>query len=257
LFLRGFESSAHFQVVWRMGRKSDDHGLYECLSAEMRCIMSKYPRGIGSKQAFEDFIRQHRMNIDDLSAEQIELIEKYFGDHVRLSFDFNGRVVTSGKASSNKLCIDLHFKNRFFSSANHEDGRSFLHGLDGLEFWLKILKEHIGPQSAGTSLIYIVGTHLDQAQSDPASRKVQMAALLDKYKFDVPVFVHELSLHPIGSQLNSGVDVLHDDIVSRVKDLTNMGETVPSIYLEVEQKISLLQRQKMDDMQSKRALSCQ
>jgi len=116
-------------------------------------------------------------------------------------------------------------------------------GLDGLKFWLKSLRFHLGNDNLDKNTnkplfsIFIVGTHLDhysvnQDEQNVKERKEKIEKILKDLDIKFGTEVIEIS-----SMNLENIEDLQDKIWDTISNHSYMGERVPSSYLSINDEI--------------------
>ena len=222
--------------MWNMKPRPDGDCFYECLHAETRGIL-KMPEMIRTKEEFEKWRGIHAKNESLDSESFLEKVEALFGKRLKIQLD---RPNVASKAVRVKSNLDviarMKMEDGVFSSAkykiNLQEGNS-MHGINSVRFWLNSLSIHFNRHSFDkSSVIHIVGTHLDQCNGTPEFRKSLILDVLKELKIDVPVFIHEVSLYPIPEveELMPGLNKFRTELYESIRRLPHMGEKVPRSY---------------------------
>jgi hypothetical protein len=218
--------------------------------AEIRAIPHTLPISISSRQRFDAFIARHiDRRSGTLSQEGVKKLEKCFEGSIALTIMIPGGSVVSGIARPKASPITIHFSNRQYSSRNLPANLDSLTGFDGLRFWLKTIKAHLGSESRSTCLIFIVGTHMDKVVLGAKDiRHGWVRELFNELELQIPFEYHEIGMYPIQqcNELMPGFQELKNSILDRTRESSHMGELVPKPYLAIESAISTMAKaQKM------------
>jgi len=121
-------------------------------------------------------------------------------------------------------------------------------GLEGLKFWLKSLKFHLGNGSLDKNTnkplfsIFIVGTHLDhysinQDEQSIKKRKEKIQEILNELDIKFPIEITEVS-----SMNLENIEDLQTNIWETISNHSYMGERVPSSYLTINDEIQQMKQ---------------
>ncbi len=222
-----------------MGYETTTSRLYECLVAETRGIVA-LPTVLGSSDVFANALKRVTIDPSKLSPGAIQAIEDMFANKIQLQIESSGSIMRSDVAHPRASLIQLTLRKGVYSSSKFKNDGNALFGFESVEFWLSVLKTHLRKESETTSLIYIVGTHLDHVDSSPEAQKFRqqkISSLVRKLNISIPVRSFEISLQSIGTALLPGVVDFKRTVLSDITQLSHMGNIVPSTYVAVEKTI--------------------
>ena len=235
------------------------NGFYECLKAELRGIMP-LPAAIKTRQDFDIWVSKNLSEQSLQTAMSLSKIEQLFENRLKIivedatSAASASSIDATNRKSSIKITqIRMLVENGIFTSKRHKSTGSALSGLDSLEFWLENLAIHLNKahpatstSSSNSSLIFIVGTHLDQAVGSTHMRSESVLDIVKRLNIQIPVSIHEISLYPMEGcpELMPGLTRLRLELYDGIRKLPHMGEKVPKSYLQVMKGIETISEER-------------
>ena len=246
------------QVMWDMGGRPSGNCFYECLQAEVRGIVTM-PDAIRTKGDFEDWTMGERIDLSIVSEDWMMKIESLFTKS-KIQLVINSKTTLTGNRGRRRSIasdhrIQMKFKDGVYSSSRRlSNTSSSLHGIESVDFWLRNLAVHLNAsKSESSSVLFIVGTHLDRAGGLSGIRHERVMEAVRRVGIKVPVFVNEISIYPMDGvdELMPGVTKLKDALYESIRGLPHMGEKVPKSYMQVLSQIQSLSEERRAKNQSK------
>ena len=223
-----------------MAVKPDANTFYECLKAEIRSLL-RMPEDIKTKPLFEGWLNGANV----ASVGTVTRLEALLCGEAKIIIESQLDGTTTVESQLKKAKYTLRF--RLDSQGNYHSQHNADEGINSIEYWLNNIKAQLNESVNTTNVIFIVGTHGDQAAGTKEERTKKVERIVEDAELAVDdVHIMEVSCHlpADGSLEYPGVSELHHALMDAVGKLSHIGEEVPKSYAEIEQVIRALAKER-------------